>query len=34
MTKMTTATTTSKTTMVNDDNDKYPNCEDNEDLIF
>jgi hypothetical protein len=34
LTKMTTATTTSKTTMVNDDNDEYPNCKDNEDLIF
>ena len=34
LTKMTMATTTSKTTMVNDDNDEYPSCEDYEDLIF
>ena len=32
--KMTTATMTIKTTAVNEDNDKDPNCEDNEDLIF
>ena len=32
--KMTTVTTTSKTTMVNNDNDKDPNCKDNNDLIF
>ena len=34
LTKMTTATMTSKTTMVNNYNDKDPNCKDNEDLIF
>ena len=33
-TMMTMATTTSNTTMVNNYNDKDPNCEDNEDPIF